>query len=1013
MLSGICPVLVWAFFITDVDRDQSEWAVTYESGTNHYFIADFGASHTGFTTSTDMELGRAGDGRLTDGGLHASGSNGFMAVRRVPLTAPGDTDQDGVDDVYELGRSILDPLNASDASQDPDNDGFSTLAEYQAGTDPEDGNDFPTTTSCVLGLPLNGMIGGDLGPVQAGPFEEIACLEIRNDRGVEREEVAFSGIPLSRDLHVLDMDNLVLVGPGERRLAAQFNVLSRWGGPLDNAALPVRWLEVSVSARVAPNATSVYALRRYPAQVSANDVFEAAITPQGNLFRIDTGLASFLLDPAHPALFQQIDIDSDDDGQGLTTVYQHTPGAGPRLTFRSAGQPITLGTANVGDVVVDPNGFQIVESGPVKVVVSMKGHFSDPGGASLCSAGGGAYERFGYTLVATFHRASRDVMLQFNVRNECSDAWSGPWTDQAVTIEEASWNFPFTTLSQPATLYAGQGGVQGTAAGSVLVEQRKGGGTPWRRRARVRLDGVQTESAECFESPLVGVGDDTITAVGQLAWMRYREPQAISVENQTISFLVISEPLVVGEGKGIWNVARLSILPSPASVTPVEAMREAARLSLERGLLVRAPLDHFNGATLFPSLGTGATSAIKSAYVNTLNQLHDETVLPGQQWDRAKTFGSQLWPDVQSDLWLIDHATPYDNNGAMNYWGPAGVELWEFLRTGDPKWVWDFALPQMWLQLFTAYLNIGDQDHGNRAGLAVNSGGTGEGQWHRSAYGSDDYTYCMGFQLGYAVRPHPMVRDRFEQAGNTVINRYDIPQANQGAREQWVSQVDLTRQVIQHFEMLANCAEFVPGSIGNGGHSKLVEIVTELAQDNLSAGVMCAGDVPAGTTCWTPQQFMQNALMYNFLHRYYRNYGDAAGNLRRALIEIPLRLYEHGLQKQADGVSLVANGNWAAGMRYTLSQDRTQVLAGTPAQDSDGNFFMYNPTRPHTAALLLMAHELDPTTGLCAIVKATYDDPVHTAGWSEFMGNGSGWWKGSAQMMQNMVFGVGLYDICE
>jgi len=1013
LLFGLFPVLVRAFFILSVDRDANEMAVTFESGTNHYFVAEIGDDLSLITTSTDIEVGQAGIGRLTDGGLHTITSHGFMAVRGVPLEAPVDTDQDGIDDVYELQRSILDPLSSSDGLQDPDNDGFSTLAEYQAGTDPENGADFPSTTSCIQGLPLNGVIGGDLGPAPVGPYEAITCLEIRNDRGVEREEVACSGIPLPQALLVLTTDSLAMVGPGERLLAAQFNVLSRWGGPVDDAALPVRWLQVSVPARVAPDATSIYALRRYPAPVPMNDSFAAGITAQGNLYRVDTGLATFLLDPANPALFQGIDIDTDDDGISLSTAYQHTPGAGPRLTFRTGGQPITLDTSNVGDVLVDPGGFTIVESGPGRVVVSLTGHFSDPGGASLCSAGGGTYERFGYTLVATFERACRDVVLQFNVRNECSDAYAGPWTDEAIPIDEVSWNFPFTTFRSPSALYAGQGPVQSSAAASVVVEQRKGGGTPWRRRARVLLNGVEEEAAEYFENPLVAVGDDSITAVGQLAWMRYREPQSISAENQTLSFRVISEPLVVGEGKGIWNVARMSLLPSAAEVAPIADMRETGRLSLERGLLARAPLDHVNGSMLFPSLGTTAASAIKTAYVNTLNQLHDETVLSGEQWDRAKTFGSQLWPDVQSDLWLIDNATPNDNSGSMNYWSPAGVELWEFFRTGDPKWVWDFALPQMWLQLFTAYLNIGDQDHGNRAGLAVNSGGTGEGQWHRSAFGSDDYTYCMGFQLGYAVRPHPMVRDRFEQAGNTIINRYDIPQANQGAREQWVSQVDITRQIIQHFEMLANCAEFVSGTTGNAGHAKLVEVVTELAQDNLGAGVMCTGDVPSGTTCWTPPQFMQNALMYNSLHRYYRNYGDAAGNLRRALIETPLKLYEYGLQKQADGISLVANGNWAATMRYTLSTDRTQVLAGTAAQDSDGNFFMYNPTRPHTAALLLMAHELDPSIGLCDIVKFAYDDPALTAGWAEFMGNGSGWWKGSAQMMQNMVFGVGLYDVCQ
>jgi hypothetical protein len=144
---------------------------------------------------------------------------------------------------------------------------------------------------------------------------------------------------------------------------------------------------------------------------------------------------------------------------------------------------------------------------------------------------------------------------------------------------------------------------------------------------------------------------------------------------------------------------------------------------------VRAPLEFVNASQVFPSLGTTASSPIKRLYAQTINQLHDQTVRAGGQWDRAKTFGSQLWPDVQRDLFVIDNARPAENSVAMNYWNPSGAELLEFLRTGDPKWVWDFALPQSWLQLFTAYLNTGDHTHGNRNGLAVTSGGpeTGNG----------------------------------------------------------------------------------------------------------------------------------------------------------------------------------------------------------------------------------------------------------------------------------------------
>ena len=924
---------------------------------------------------------------------------------------------------------------------------------------------------CVAGLPVNGVLGGDVGPAPGGAFVEVACLELRDDSGVARSgEIARSGVPIPHALRLLDTAALAVVGPGGRRLAAQLDVLSRWGAPRDDAAAPIRWLEVAVPADLPANGSARYSVRHHSGLAPAADPFAASIVETGpGIYRVDTGLASFTLAAGSGALLESFAIDLDDDGVGpKTNVYTHAPGAGPRLVYDGSSGDVTLDTSQVGAVTVDTGGFEIVESGPVRVVVVQRGHFVDAAGdTSRCTAAGLDYEALGYTAVFAFERASRDLRLELQVRNECSDGQGTNWTDDTVTVREASWRFPFPLVAQVAWA-GGDGPLSASSpgfAGTTEVAQRRGTGTAplfedWTRRARARRGAVDLEVAELFVRPLVALSDPTLTVAATMPWLRYREPQALRLDGTTLSLRLVSEDLRIGEGKGIWGLARVSLTPTALATAGqsldefLEIRRDAMRVELERGLLLWPGRGAVDAARILPPLGDGAPHTARNAYLSWLDTLHDETVRPGGQWDRNKTYGSQYWPDTgANDPFGVDVDFPNQSTAGMNYWDPAGVEALEFLATGEPRWLWGLALPVYWTQAFAAYLNTGFTSASNRNGLAVESGGpgcaptgsppfvspctadgTGGGHWHRSGGGSDDYTYAMSLELGYALRPSVALRDRFAQAGQTVVDRYD-PATPELDREMFVDVIGPYRQVVQHFEMLANCAEFVPGALGEACHDRLLEVVGELARDNLAAGILCAGTQANGeilgppaalpSQCGTPAQFQQNALLYAFLHRFYahhRHAADAAtqttiARVRRALVEAPAVLYDQGLELDAAGVP-VPFGDWAAALDCQLGNGGTTVTSCVPASDGDG-IYQYSHNQPATVALLFQAHELDPSLDFCGIARAAYDDPALTGGPGEggaFGGVGhfieAGWWKGVAQMMQGVTFGLGGYDVC-
>ncbi|MCG7954091.1 MAG: hypothetical protein JAY91_01095, partial [Candidatus Thiodiazotropha endolucinida] len=76
--------------------------------------------------------------------------------------------------------------------------------------------------------------------------EALTTLELTNDQSVDRSsELAWSGVPIPREVSLTGTSNLVLVGPDETLVAAQFRPLARWNGALSDSDAPLKWLEVA------------------------------------------------------------------------------------------------------------------------------------------------------------------------------------------------------------------------------------------------------------------------------------------------------------------------------------------------------------------------------------------------------------------------------------------------------------------------------------------------------------------------------------------------------------------------------------------------------------------------------------------------------------------------------------------------------------------------------------------------------------------------------------------------
>ena len=335
----------------------------------------------------------------------------------------------------------------------------------------------------------------------------------------------------------------------------------------------------------------------------------------------------------------------------------------------------------------------------------------------------------------------------------------------------------------------------------------------------------------------------------------------------------------------------------------------------------------------------------------------------------------------------------------------------EFFRAGDPKFVHDLALPLSWLTTYTAYLNVGRETHDYaRSGLCINSSGSGDGQWHRSGFGSDDYMYNLAIKHAYVLRPDPIFRRRIEITGRTVVGRYNrsVPEES---RDIYLERLDVARGVLQHMEAGMNCAEFGLDN-GNTCDTWLKAVMGEFIDDNLSTGAICQPDVVSGRQCPSAQTFMIVSMMYEFFMRVYLNHGDLNSGLQNAIVGIPQNLYEFAIDKGNGGNSINYRGNHAYLLSCTTNAARTSLTSCNFVNAGDG-LYLYEHNINSLMATLLMGHFFDSSLDFCSKVEAVWtSQSTITNTWETVVVGNAGWIKGTSQMMSLMGYGVGMFDNC-
>lgn len=963
--------------------------------------------------------------------------------------APGDTEPQ-----QELPDALdSDAATVPDALQD-------AVGDQQADTEPGDavlGDDSGDGDSTEP--PVEKAKMGVLGDPPAGDYRTIGTFEVRNDRDLIRDlEIATSAIPLASVDGVTDLSRLVVVDDKGAWIQAQFKKLARWGGPLGdpliNDGSPVRWLQIALLVKVPPLTARTFSLRYYNPGTSLSppeDPFAVTTTAESNgRFSVSTGVATFDLNVWNPALITKITLLKPGANR---EIYTFSAGDGPRL---AVGTSVLETSASYtpgaeGAVFVDffTSGINnadafVVEEGPVRTVIRTRGTFKDE--ASKCANGD---QRFKYMAEFTFTRGRADVDLRVNLHNRCSNSLADfdttpgvhTFSNDTYRVESFVWWFHFNLDDQTTAYYSMDQSIKtlalnATSPATIRVSQTKGSTLTgkWKRRAMLTISAPPTEeTSTVLELPFVSFSDSQTQIGATMPWMRFREPVGLSVTEKAIGLHFVEGQLFLGEAKAIWGQAKLIVRDAPANALVVRILRDQTIAELERGLLLRRPIDEFNQTHVLPTLSTDQTGgALKTLYAGLVNTLHDGTVsdLTGQ-WAGALTFGSQLWPDIQ-DMSNISfgNTTPFTNMPALNSGDPTRVEFLEFYRTGDPKYVWDFALPQSYLMAFTAWYNTGRslQDN-NGLGISVASTPASEGNWHRTA-APDSFDYARtengGMMFAYLLRPNSLLLERMAQAGMSVPKFYSEPRLPGDWWKRFTpgrylsGQGEVGINFYQALTHLANCAEFVPNPVGSGCATTLNTMMTELLADNMSLGLLCSGEDKPSIGPVTHPYDGKGCLITGFfelldqglvlLWRYGTSLKSDTFPTIAAAIAGSLKRFHNALPRTTAPPVIDTGATWSSWIGCAIESGST--IGACAMTEADTSTRLEVSQKLLFLGLLLLNRQFGDTVDYCAEIKPLLDSGDVRDNWSNLFQFHTGWDTQTAAHMQSLPFIIGALEAC-
>ncbi len=230
-------------------------------------------------------------------------------------------------------------------------------------------------------------------------YTDGLIIDITERQGIERQsEYVSFGVPLSRSMNIFDASQLTVTNSTDEPLPAQFEVLARWGGTLDDTSNPAKWVLAGFFSDLPAGGYERYKMKTGEIEASFTDIISVDETRDNKLI-IDTGPAQFTILKDHNFnLFDQVIVNNRDIILPLKPE--------EAICYKPAGS-LSLVMGDIQGLSSRMTDVMVEREGPLYLVLKGRGSIVDAQGKPLLD----------YTVRYHFYAGDTKVKIDFTVEN--------------------------------------------------------------------------------------------------------------------------------------------------------------------------------------------------------------------------------------------------------------------------------------------------------------------------------------------------------------------------------------------------------------------------------------------------------------------------------------------------------------------------------------------------------------------------------------------------------------------